>query len=75
MVVSDNLKGKTMRTFFNELKAYKKSITAIVGALISWAQLVVFSSSEAITAPEWIALAVGLATAFGVYQLANEPQR
>lgn len=55
------------------LKAYKKSIAAIVGALISWAQLVVFSTTENITAPEWIALAIGLATAFGVYQLSNEP--
>lgn len=59
----------------NTIKGYKKSIAAVVGAVISWAQLVVGSSQSNITAPEWIVLAIGLATAFGVYQLANEPQR
>lgn len=57
----------------NKLKAYKKTIAAVVGALISWGQLVIFSASESITSSEWLALAIGLATAFGVYQLANEP--
>lgn len=57
----------------NKLKGYKKSIAAVVGALISWSQLVVFSAEANITAPEWIALSIGLATAFGVYQVSNEP--
>jgi len=60
-----------MKDFIRFLKGYKKSITAIIGALISWAQLVVGSSQNDITAPEWIVLAIGLATAFGVYQLKN----
>ena len=55
------------------LKAYKKTIAAITGAVISWAQLVVGSSQVDIIAPEWIVLGVGLATAFGVYRVSNEP--
>lgn len=57
----------------NKLKGYKKSIAAVAGAIISWAQLVVGSSQVDITAPEWIVLSIGLATAFGVYQVSNEP--
>ncbi len=56
-----------------KLKGYKKTIAAVVGAVISWSQLVIGSSDTAITANEWLVLAIGLATAFGVYQLANEP--
>jgi hypothetical protein len=56
-----------------KLKGYKKTIAAITGAIISWAQLVVGSSQTNITAPEWIVLGIGLATAFGVYQVTNEP--
>jgi hypothetical protein len=56
-----------------KLKGYKKTIAAVTGAIISWAQLVVGSSQIDITAPEWIVLAIGLATAFGVYQVSNEP--
>jgi hypothetical protein len=56
-----------------KLKGYKKTIAATVGALISWAQLVVGSKEANITAPEWIALAIGLATATGVWYVTNEP--
>lgn len=61
--------------YIEELKAYKKSITAFVGAGIAWAYLIVGSAEAHITAPEWIAGAVLLATAAGVYQVSNEPNR
>lgn len=64
-----------MKKFLNELKAYKKSIAAFVTTVIGWSQLVVGSVEPDITANEWILLAIGLAGTFGVYQLANEPQR
>jgi len=56
-----------------KFKAYNKVITAVVGALIGWSQLVVGSSEVAITANEWTVLAVGLATALGVYSVTNSP--
>lgn len=58
---------------FSSLKAYKKSITALVGAGIAWAQLIVGSAEAHITAPEWIAGAILLAMAAGVYKVTNEP--
>lgn len=56
-----------------KLTAAKKTVTLVVGAAIAWGQLVVGSESTEITAPEWIAGAILLATAFGVYRVANEP--
>ena len=55
------------------IKAYNKVVTAVVGALIGWSQLVVGSSEAVITANEWTVLGVGLATALGVYSVTNAP--
>lgn len=56
------------------LKPYRKTVTAVVGAAITWAGLVIVSEPSAISAAEWLAGAGGLATALGVYQVSNEPQ-
>ncbi len=50
----------------------KKSVVAVCGAGIAFASLVVTSPSAAITSPEWLSGAIGLATALGVYQATNE---
>lgn len=57
----------------NNLPAYRKTVAAVVGALITWGTLVVVSQETRITAAEWLALAGGLATALGVYTVPNEP--
>ncbi len=49
-----------------------KFITAIVAGAIGFATLVVNSASSSITASEWIAGATYLATALGVYAVANK---
>lgn len=51
---------------------YTKSVTAVVGAVLAFAGLVVFSKPDAITSAEWYSGAVGLATALGVYALPNQ---
>jgi hypothetical protein len=56
-----------------DLSPYRKTITAIVGAGIAFATLVVVSPSDAITAAEWLSGGAGLATALGVYAVPNEP--
>ena len=53
------------------LKPYAKTITAVVGALVGFATLVITSEPTAITAPEWLAGGIGLATALGVYAAPN----
>lgn len=55
------------------LASYSKSIAALVTASLGWAAVVISSPSAAITAPEWLALGVGLATALGVYTVPNIP--
>lgn len=57
----------------SNLPAYRKTVTAVVGALITWGTYVTTSEPTAITASEWLLLAGGLATAAGVYQVTNEP--
>lgn len=59
----------------SELAKYNKTIAAIVIGAIGWASAVVTSAPSAITAGEWIALATAVATALGVYQVANKPLR
>lgn len=51
---------------------YTKTIAAVVGALIAFATLVIMSEPAPITSAEWLSLAVGLATAVGVYGVSNE---
>lgn len=52
--------------------AYNKVITAVVTGLIGWAAAVVTSDKAAISASEWVMLATVLATALGVYSVANK---
>lgn len=52
---------------------YRKTVTAVVGAAIAFATLVITSESVPITASEWLSGAIGLATALGVYSVANHP--
>lgn len=50
---------------------YQKTITAFVTGLIGWGFVVVSSDSGPITSSEWMGLAVAVATALGVYAVAN----
>ncbi len=50
---------------------YNKFVTALVGAAISFATLVITSDPTNITSPEILAGVVGLATALGVYVAPN----
>ena len=51
---------------------YRKTITAVVTGLIGWGVVVVASEPAAVTASEWLMGATALATALGVYAVANE---
>ena len=53
------------------LKPYAKTITAVVGAAIGFATLVITSEPAPISSSEWLAGAIGLATALGVYAAPN----
>lgn len=50
---------------------YNKAITALVGAAISFATLTITSDTIDITSSEWLAGAIALATALGVYAAPN----
>ncbi len=51
---------------------YRKTISAIVTGLIGWTTAVITSDPTKITASEWVMLATVLATALGVYSIANK---
>lgn len=51
---------------------YRKTVVAVVGAALAWSDIVISSSSAAITAAEWRSGAVLLATALGVYGVRNQ---
>lgn len=55
------------------LAPYRKTVAAVVTGTIGWAAAVVTSDPTAITAAEWVMGATALATALGVYVVANEP--
>lgn len=57
------------------MNTYRKTIAAVVGAVIAFASLVVLSEPTAITGPEWVSGAIGLATALGVYAAPNTNAR
>lgn len=57
----------------NNLPAYRKTITALVVGLLGWGTVVVTSPASPVSASEWLALGVALATALGVYTIPNEP--
>lgn len=50
---------------------HKKTVAAVIGALLSWGTVVVDSAPAAPTAGEWLALGFGLAGALGVYAAKN----
>ncbi len=54
------------------MAAYRKTIVAVVGAGVAFATLVVTSAPGPVTSSEWLAGAVGLATAVGVYGTTNK---
>lgn len=53
---------------------YRKTVVAVVGAVIAFATLVITSPEAAISASEWLSGAIGLGTALGVYGVANVPE-
>lgn len=55
------------------LRTYKKTIASVVIGVLGWSSAVTVSDASDITASEWVGLVTVLATAVGVYQLANEP--
>lgn len=55
------------------LSRSRKAIAALVGASLTWGAMVVASPSGPVTATEWLALGVAVATALGVYGTVNEP--
>lgn len=56
------------------LAPYRKTISAVVTGAIGWAAVVITSDPTAITASEWLMGATALATALGVYAVANDPE-
>jgi hypothetical protein len=53
------------------MSSYLKTIAALVTGALGWGAVVVASPSAAITATEWLAGGVALATALGVYLVPN----
>lgn len=54
------------------MSPYRKTIAAVVGAALTWGTVVTQSKPAPVTAAEWIAGGVLLATAVGVYGVKNE---
>lgn len=57
---------------FRKLRPLHKFVTAVVGAVIAFATLVVMSPPAEIQSYEWLSGGIGLATALGVYRIANK---
>lgn len=55
------------------MSRYRKTITAVAGAVVAFATLVVTSPAGPIGSSEWLSGAIGLLTAIGVYGVANNP--
>lgn len=55
------------------LPAYYKTLTALAVGILGWAGVVIASEASHVTASEWLALGVALATALGVWTVPNEP--
>lgn len=49
----------------------RKTVVAVVAALVAWGQLVVMSKPGPVTAAEWMSLAIALLGALGVYHVTN----
>lgn len=56
----------------SKLNEYRKTIAAVVTGGLGWGALVVASEPAAVTAAEWLAGGVALATALGVYLIPNK---
>lgn len=54
------------------MSKYRKTIAAVVVGAIGWATAIVNSAPTHITATEWIMGATALATALGVFTIAND---
>lgn len=53
---------------------YSKSITALVTGVLGWCGVVTSSVAGPISASEWLALGVAVATTLGVYGVSNAPR-
>lgn len=64
-----------MSKFIAWLGRSRKAIAALVGAVLVWCQTIAVQDGgfHNVTAVEWVALAVAVATAFGVYGTSNDP--
>ena len=51
----------------------KKAVTALFGGAVVWVTAVLQSADTGITAYEWLAFAIVVGTALGVYQVTNKP--
>lgn len=54
----------------NALAHYRKAVTALVGAILTWTGAAYVPDGH-VDRAEWYALAIALATAAGVYGVAN----
>lgn len=62
-----------MKAVISFLAKRRKTVAALAGLELVWAQAVVASPHASISAPEWIAQGVAVATALGVHAATNEP--
>ncbi len=53
------------------LGTYAKTLSALVVGVLGWIGVVIASKPSSITAAEWLALGVVVATALGVYAVPN----
>lgn len=51
----------------DSLSKYNKTIAALVIGILGWGGVVVNSEAASVTASEWLALGVAMATAIGVW--------
>jgi hypothetical protein len=56
------------------LSKYRKTIVAVIGAVVGWSNIVIQSAPQAITASEWQTGVVLVLTAAGVYGVTNKPE-
>lgn len=53
----------------------QKAVAGLVGAVLTWCSVIAYQDGgfRNIIAPEWVGLAIALATALGVYTATNAP--
>ena len=61
---------------FPKLSEIRKAVYALVGTVLTWSAIIAQQTNNfrSITAVEWVALAVAVATALGVYGTVNDPK-